>query len=56
MCGKSLNGPLCDGNHKGSGIGPKAITYDKDTTIHVCGCQQSKGRPICDGTHKTISE
>ena len=56
MCGKSLNGPLCDGNHRGSGIGPKTITFDKDTTLHICGCQQSNNRPMCDGTHKSISE
>ena len=52
MCGNSKNGPYCDGSHKGSGITPKVITFDKDSTIHACGCQQSKGRPMCDGTHK----
>ena len=56
MCGKSQNGPYCDGSHQGSGIGPKVVTYDKDTEIHVCGCQQSKNRPMCDGTHKSINE
>jgi len=55
MCGKSQNGPRCDGSHHGSGMGPKRITYDKETTIHACGCQQSKNRPMCDGTHETIS-
>jgi len=56
MCGKSQNGPYCDGSHKGSGISPKVVTYDKDTTLHACGCQQSKNRPLCDGTHKSINE
>jgi CDGSH-type Zn-finger protein len=56
MCGKSQNGPFCDGSHKGSGISPKVVTYDKDTTLHVCGCQKSKNRPLCDGTHKTITD
>ncbi len=56
MCGKSLNGPFCDGNHKGSGIGPKVITFEKDTALHACGCQQSNARPMCDDTHKSISE
>ena len=32
----------------------KVVTYDKDTPIHACGCQQSKNKPMCDGTHKTI--
>ncbi len=56
MCGKSQNGPYCDGSHKGSGISPKVVTYDKDATLHACGCQQSKNRPLCDGTHKSINE
>jgi len=56
MCGESKNGPYCDGSHKGTGITPKVITYDKETTIHTCGCQQSKNRPFCDGTHSSISE
>jgi len=56
MCGKSQNGPYCDGSHKGSGISPKVVTYDKDTTLHACGCQQSKNRPLCDETHKSINE
>ena len=54
MCGKSKNGPYCDGSHKGTGIVPKVVTYDKGITIHVCGCQHSKNKPMCDGTHKTI--
>lgn len=56
MCGKSQNGPYCDGSHKGSGISPKVVTYDKDTTLHACGCQQSKNKPLCDGTHKSIND
>lgn len=56
MCGKSKNGPFCDGSHKGSGIVPKVITYDKETTIFACGCQESKNRPFCDGTHKSLKQ
>lgn len=54
MCGNSKNGPYCDGSHKGTGITPKVVTYEKDTEIHACGCQQSKNKPMCDGTHKTL--
>ena len=56
MCGKSQNGPYCDGSHKGSGISPNVVTYDKDTTLHACGCQQYKNKLLCDGTHKSINE
>lgn len=56
MCGNSKTGPTCDGTHKGSGISPQVITYDKDTEVHACGCVQSKNKPMCDGTHKTITE
>ena len=55
-CGQSARQPYCDGSHKGSGISPKVVTYEKDTTLHACGCQQSKNRPLCDGTHKSINE
>ncbi len=40
---------------KGTGISPKAVSYDTDITIHACGCQQSKNKPMFDGTHKTIT-
>lgn len=54
MCGNSKNGSYCDGSHKGTGISPVIVSYDKDTIIHACGCQHSKNKPMCDGTHKTI--
>jgi len=56
MCGNSKNGPYCDGSHKGTGKSLQVVTYDKDTPIFACGCQQSKGRPFCDGTHETIND
>ena len=56
MCGNSKNGPYCDGSHKGTGITPKVVTYEKETEIHACGCQQSKNRPMCDGTHKSLNQ
>ena len=55
MWGNSKNGPYCDGSHKGTEISSKVVTYDIDTSLHTCGCQQSKNKPMCDGTHKTIT-
>jgi CDGSH-type Zn-finger protein len=56
MCGKSKNGPYCDGSHKGSGITPKVIKYDQEETLFACGCQQSKNRPFCDGSHTSLTK
>lgn len=56
MCGKSKNGPYCDGSHEGTGITPKVVKYDEDSKIHACGCRQSKNLPFCDGTHATLNE
>lgn len=54
MCGKSKNGPYCDGSHQGTSITPKIVKYDLDTIVYACGCQKSSNRPFCDGTHKTL--
>ncbi|NOZ41941.1 MAG: CDGSH iron-sulfur domain-containing protein [Alphaproteobacteria bacterium] len=53
MCGRSANGPYCDGSHKGSDILPEIVTFGRDQTIHICGCGRSHTRPYCDGSHKT---
>ena len=53
MCGKSGNGPFCDGSHKGSGIEPELVKFDEDQTVYACGCQRSKNRPYCDGSHSS---
>lgn len=29
MCNNSKNGPHCDGSHKGTGIIPKVITFER---------------------------
>ena len=54
MCGKSKNGPFCDGSHKGSGISPEVIKFEEHKTIYACGCTQSNKRPFCDGTHNKL--
>jgi CDGSH-type Zn-finger protein len=53
-CGKSKNGPFCDGSHAGSGKKPSIITYDKDETKTVCGCLTSGALPYCDGSHLNL--
>ncbi len=55
MCGKSFKQPLCDGNHKGSGIGPRMFKATESTTVSFCGCKytvDSTGK--CDGTHSSL--
>lgn len=56
MCGKSSNGPLCDGTHKEANTDatPEIYVAEKDETLFVCGCQESGKRPFCDGTHKKL--
>ncbi|MCF8474929.1 MAG: CDGSH iron-sulfur domain-containing protein [Emcibacter sp.] len=51
LCGKSKNGPYCDGSHKGSGITPEVVIFDKARKVYACGCGKSAKRPYCDGTH-----
>lgn len=53
-CGKSKNGPYCDGSHKGTGFTPYEVHFERDDIIYACGCQQSGKRPFCDGTHKNL--
>ena len=53
-CGLSKNQPLCDGSHKGSGLGPMVYKADKTGTVYFCGCRQSQNLPFCDGSHTKI--
>ena len=50
-CGKTQNGPYCDGSHKGSGIAPTVLNFDEDKTVFFCGCGRSGNKPFCDGSH-----
>lgn len=55
MCGKSFKQPLCDGNHKGSGIGPRIFKATKSEIISFCGCKYTVDNTgKCDGTHSTL--
>jgi len=53
-CGRSQNGPFCDGSHKGSGVAPVVFTAEDTGTAYLCGCKQTGGSPFCDGTHANI--
>lgn len=54
LCGRSANGPYCDGSHKNTEFRPAVVTFDRAKTIYACGCQQSATRPYCDGTHNKL--
>ncbi len=53
-CGRSASQPMCDGAHKGTGLGPVKITAESDGTLWLCGCKKTKTPPYCDGTHTSL--
>eukprot|EP00035_Acanthoeca_spectabilis_P037796 m.47463 g.47463 ORF g.47463 m.47463 type:complete len:140 (+) comp8866_c0_seq1:48-467(+) len=52
QCGRSKNGPFCDGSHKGTGFKPKKFVAEKTETRQLCMCKHSEKAPFCDGSHK----
>ena len=55
MCGKSFKQPLCDGNHTGSGIGPRTFIATESGNVSFCGCKYSLDKTgKCDGTHSSL--
>lgn len=50
-CGKSTNGPFCDGSHKGTGKEPAAFVIEKTQKVALCNCKRTKTPPFCDGAH-----
>ena len=53
-CGLSAHQPMCDGSHKGTGLGPKQVEITEAQTVAWCACKHSKNMPFCDGTHSRI--
>ena len=50
-CGRSQDGPFCDGSHKDSGVVPVVFTAEETGLAYLCGCKQTGESPFCDGTH-----
>ena len=47
QCGQSAKYPLCDGSHKNTSFGPEKYVAPANTSISVCGCNDSK-TVVCD--------
>ncbi|MCB1127287.1 MAG: CDGSH iron-sulfur domain-containing protein [Verrucomicrobiae bacterium] len=54
-CGRSQSQPLCDGSHKGTGLGPLKTEITAEKQVAWCGCKHSKTLPFCDGTHRSLT-
>jgi len=53
-CGQSGHQPFCDGEHKGTGLGPKKFTLTAPTRVRLCNCKQTQNPPFCDGSHQAL--
>ena len=53
-CGLSKSQPMCDGSHRGSGMGPTKVTIEKAGKVALCNCKHSKKGAFCDGTHASL--
>jgi len=47
QCGKSENYPICDGSHKNTSFSPEKYVATSNTSVSVCGCDDSKTF-VCD--------
>lgn len=53
-CGESLNQPMCDGSHGGTGFKPQLFTVEAESDAFLCRCKRTGNAPYCDGTHNTL--
>lgn len=51
--GPCLSQPYCDGAHKtkAPSITPLRFSLEKDKTVMLCACKETKNAPYCDGSH-----
>jgi len=47
QCGQSARYPLCDGSHKNTSFSPEKYVASANTSVSVCGCNDSK-TVVCD--------
>lgn len=45
---------MCDGSHKGSGLGPQKFTLEHAQKVWLCNCKHTKKPPFCDGSHRDL--
>ncbi|QOR61136.1 CDGSH iron-sulfur domain-containing protein [Sulfurovum sp. ST-21] len=50
-CGKSSDGVICNGSHKGTEFTPIKFTATRTGEALLCLCKKSGNLPYCDGTH-----
>ncbi len=50
-CGKSADGVLCDGSHKGSDFAPMKFSVTETKDYNLCTCKKTSNAPYCDGSH-----
>ena len=55
-CGLSGHQPMCDGSHKGTGLGPRKLTLAEKTKVWLCNCKHTNNPPFCDGSHSKLPE
>jgi len=53
-CGLSAHQPMCDGSHKGSGLGPAKFTLTEKKKVWLCQCKHTGNSPFCDGSHSKL--
>jgi len=50
-CGKSEDGVLCDGSHKGTTFTPTEFTVKKTDGYYLCKCKKCYNGIFCDSNH-----
>ncbi len=55
-CGRSKDGLICDGSHKGTDCKPSPVKAEDRKQLHFCMCKASGDFPYCDGTHSKFDK